>query len=261
MPSLNARLALQDDLFLRLAVSKTVTRPTFLQLDPALSLSASTATLLGSGTSGNPNLRPAKSANADLSLEYYFSKGNALTGAVFYRKVDGYIESIIAPETISGITYQVTTPFNAPAGHISGFETGYTQFFDFLPGLLNGLGMQANGTYVSGDFQNISKWSYNLVGIYDKGPASVRVAYNWRAGFNVSGAPGGGQQPQTIYAKSQPWLDLSASYRLLDRLTLTFDATNLLNSYYQDYFGSQAYYPRDTRRFDRTYALGLRFKL
>ena len=59
---------------------------------PALSLSASTATLLGSGTSGNPDLSPEKSVNLDLSLEYYFNGHNALTGAVFYRDIDDYIQ-------------------------------------------------------------------------------------------------------------------------------------------------------------------------
>jgi iron complex outermembrane recepter protein len=261
LPSLNARLTLADDLFLRFAASKTVTHPTFAQLDPGLSLSASTATLLGSGTAGNPNLAPERSTNADLSLEYYFQPQSALTSAVFYRNIDGYIQNGITPRTISGIVYQVTEPTNAPAGHIEGAEMGYTQFFTFLPGLLNGLGMQANATYVQGEFQNISKWSYNLVGIYEKGPVSFRVAYNWRDGFDVGPAPGGGMQPQEIYSKSQPWLDLSASYRVLKQLTVTFDATNLLNSYYQDYFGSQADYPRDTRRFDQTFSLGVRYKL
>ena len=261
LPSLNARLTLADDLFLRFAASKTVTHPTFAQLDPGLSLSASTATLLGSGTAGNPNLSPERSANADLSLEYYFRPQSALTGAVFYRNIDGYIQNGITPQTIGGIVYQVTEPTNAPAGHIEGAEVGYTQFFDFLPGLFSGLGMQANATYVQGEFQNISKWSYNLVGIYEKGPVSFRVAYNWRDGFDVGPAPGGGMQPQEIFSKSQPWLDLSASYKIVERVTLTFDATNLLNSYYQDYFGSQADYPRDTRRFDQTYSLGVRFKL
>jgi iron complex outermembrane recepter protein len=261
LPSLNARLALIDNMFLRFAASKTVTHPTFAQLDPGLSLSASTATLLGSGTAGNPNLNPERSTNADLSLEYYFRPQSALTGAVFYRNIDGYIQNGITPQTIGGIVYQVTEPTNAPAGHIEGAEMGYTQFFDFLPGLFSGLGMQANATYVQGEFQNISKWSYNLVGIYEKGPASLRVAYNWRDGFDVGPAPGGGMQPQEIFSKSQPWLDLSASYKIVERVTLTFDATNLLNSYYQDYFGSQADYPRDTRRFDRTYSLGVRFKL
>ncbi|MGH9299492.1 MAG: TonB-dependent receptor, partial [Acidimicrobiales bacterium] len=140
LPSLNARLQLEDDLFLRLGLSRTVTRPQFAQLDPGLSLSASTATLLGSGTSGNPSLGAEKSNNADLSLEYYFGQQNTVNAALFYRRVDGYIQSTVTPETIGGIVYQVTEPINAPAGHIDGAEVGYTEFLDFLPGLLSGLG-------------------------------------------------------------------------------------------------------------------------
>lgn len=212
LPSLNARLTLDDDFYLRFAASKTVTRPTFAQLNPALSLSASTATLLGSGTSGNPDLSPEKSVNVDLSLEYYFNGHNALTGAVFYRDVDDYIQSTIAPQTINGIVYQVTEPTNAPSGKIKGTEVGYTQFMDFLPGIWSGFGIQANATYVDGPFANISKWSYNLIGIYDKGPASVRVAYNWRSGFDVGPAPGGGMQPSEIYC------ELAALARLVGEL-------------------------------------------
>jgi iron complex outermembrane receptor protein len=261
LPSLNARMTLDEGWFLRWALSRTVTHPTFVQLDPGLSLSASTATLLGSGTSGNPRLAPEKSNNADLSLEHYYGGNNALTAAIFYRQIDGYIGSQVVPETIGGIVYQVTQPGNAPPGHIDGAEVGLTQFFSFLPAPFDGLGFQTNGTYVQGNFQNISKWSYNAVGIYEKGPASLRVAFNWRSGFDAGPAPGGGQQPQEIFAKAQPWLDLSASWKILDQLTVTFDATNLLNSYYQDYFGTQAIYPRDTRQFDQTYSLGFRFRL
>jgi iron complex outermembrane recepter protein len=238
-----------------------VTRPTFLQLDPGLSLSASTATQLGTGASGNSKLSPEKSNNADLSLEYYYGQQSALTGGLFYRQIDGYIQQGIAPETIAGITYQVNRPTNAPKDHIEGMELSYTQFFDFLPSVFSGMGVQTNGTYVDGPFQNISKWSYNIIGIYEKGPASLRVTYNWRSGFNVGAAPGGGQQPTTIFAKAQPWLDMSASYKVTHMLTLTFDATNLLNSYYQDYFGTQSIYPRDTRRFDQTYSVGFRLHL
>ena len=259
LPSLNMKFELQDDLLLRFAASQTVTHPTFPELNPGLTLSDSTQTLLGSGTSGNPNLSPVKSDNVDLSLEYYFGPQSALTGAVFYRQIDGYIEPTITEETINGIQYQVTKPINAPAGHIDGVEAGYTQFFDFLPGPFSGLGAQANVTFVDGAFANISRWSYNLVGIYEKGPVSLRVAYNWRDGFDVGPAPGGGVQPGEIFAKAQPWLDLSASYQLDEHFTATLDATNLLNSDYQDYFGNPEF-PRDTRRFDQTVALGIRFR-
>ncbi|HEY4940604.1 MAG TPA: TonB-dependent receptor [Rhizomicrobium sp.] len=261
LPSMNLRLELRDDLFLRLAASRTVTRPTFAQLNPGLSLSASTATLLGSGASGNPNLGPEKSDNGDVSLEYYFGPSNVVSLAAFYRSVDGYIGSTITPEVIGGITYQVSQPINSPAGHIDGAEFGYTQFFDFLPGFWSGFGAQVNATYVEGAFQNISKWSYNLVGIYERGPISFRAAYNWRGGFNVGPAPGGGMQPGTIFAKSQPWLDLSASYKYTDNITFTLDATNLLDSKYQDYFTNPTVDPRDTRIFDQTIALGVRFRL
>jgi outer membrane receptor for monomeric catechols len=76
--------------------------------------------------------------------------------------------------------------------------------------------------------------------------------------------PGGGINPPNFFAKSQPWLDLSASYKVNEKLTLTFDATNLLDSHFQDCFGRGAQcgvFPRDTRRFDKTYEVGLRFKL
>jgi len=271
LPSLNARLEFQDDLFLRFGASQTVTHPTFTQLNPGLSLSAETGTLLGSGTEGNPSLAPEKSDNLDLSLEYYFGGQNALTGAVFYRAVDGYIEPDEFSQTSTGVTcdpttstvpcYNITSLKNAPNGHIDGAEVGYTQFFDFLPGLWSGLGAQANATYVQGAFANISKWSYNLIGIYERGPVSFRIAYNWRSGFDVGPAPGGGQQPQTIFAKAQPWLDLSAGYRVSDQFTITFDATNMLNSYYQDYFGNPTVDPRDTRRFDQTFVLGVRYRM
>jgi TonB-dependent receptor len=260
LPSLNLRMQMRDDLWLRFGASRTVTRPTFAQLNPGLSLSATTGTLLGSGTKGNPDLKPVISDNLDVSLEYYFGPQSAVTAAAFYRRIDGYIQTAVSSETIGGVTYGITSPVNAPAGHIDGVELAYTQFFDFLPGLFSGLGLQANGTYVNGQFQNISKWSYNLVGIYERGPVSLRVAYNWRDGFNVGPAPPGGHNPGTIYAKPQPWLDLSASYRLNDHLTFTLDATNLLDSYYQDYFTDPVAYPRDTRRFDQTIMFGIRFR-
>jgi TonB-dependent receptor len=264
LPSLNARVKVEDDFFVRIGLSKTVTRPTFAQLNPGLSLSASTATLLGSGSTGNPNLTPVQSKNADVTFEYYFGPSNMITTSVFYRRVKGYIGSYNTPMDIGGITYQVSQPKNGADGDIKGIEVNYQQFFDFLPGMWSGLGVQLNGTYVDGAFQNISKWSHNVVGIYEKGPISLRVAYNWRSGFSEGAAPGGGQNPQTIYAKSQPWLDLSASYKASDRMTFTVDATNLLDSYFQDSFGKGslgAIYPRDTRRFDGTVSLGLRYKL
>src|SRR5690625_7118428 len=44
--------------------------------------------------------------------------------------------------------YTVTRPVNAGSAKIKGFEVGYNQFFDFLPAPFDGLGIQANYTYI-----------------------------------------------------------------------------------------------------------------
>jgi iron complex outermembrane receptor protein len=54
-------------------------------------------------------------------------------------------------------------------------------------------------------------------------------------------------------------LDFSASYAINENLRITLDATNLLKSEYQDYFFNENLYPRDTRAYDRTIEVGLRY--
>jgi len=60
-----------------------------------------------------------------------------------------------------------------------------------LPGWLGGLGLQANATLVSSrtpnaavggsvPLSNLSRTSANIIGIYDRGPLALRVAWNWR---------------------------------------------------------------------------------
>ena len=130
MPSLNAKLSIQDDLVARFAISRTVTRPTFAQLDPGLYLSGSTLTYQNNGSAGNPNLAPVKSNNVDLGLEYYFGKQDMLAGSLFYRQIDGYIQNKSAPEThgtcgtpIGPCIYQVTRPQNSGWGFSGGRRT------------------------------------------------------------------------------------------------------------------------------------------
>ena len=94
-------------------------------------------------------------------------------------------------QNLFGRDWQVDTTVNGDKGTVKGFEIGYSQFYDELPGLLRGLGMQANFTYVdskggsptpgpSGDsatvppglpLEGLSKKSYNVVGLV---PARTR---------------------------------------------------------------------------------------
>jgi TonB-dependent receptor len=288
LPSATLRAQLTDKLQARLAYGKTITRPDFSALNPLVTYTPNGATggdsYYGTGGGGNPNLKPIKSEAFDASLEYYFSRTSSLSAAGFYHKIDGYIQTYSAPEvngTIPGTddpaVYLVSRPRNTGHGKLYGAELAYQQFFDFLPGPLSGLGAQINGTYLIGKTQdpttglqqrlvNVSKYSYNAILIYEKYGFSARLAYNWRSNF-IDSYTSGGAQGGTIRVSPIQQLDFSGSYSPMPWLTLTFDATNLLDRTYHDRFvgvsqttGLASNTPRDTRTYDRTFEFGARFK-
>ena len=247
LPSLNLRYRLKDGLYLRTAASKTITRPNFDQLSPSLSLLRNPINpALNQGAAGNPELKPIRSDNLDLALESYVNPTTSVYITGFLKKVDGFVTNVTSPEVHDGESYQVSRPHNTAAADIKGFEVGYQQFFDFLPGWLSGTGLQANYTFVDSKtslcqdapLQNLSKHSYNLVGLYEKGGWSARVAYNWRNKFlsNSLSVVGGGSCPTPIYTRGYGWLDASASYRFSDRFSLSIEATNLLRTVRRSYY-------------------------
>jgi TonB-dependent receptor len=270
LPTWNGRLHVTDKLLFRYSLTKTETRPDFAALNPALTLTQPTMTLPGIGSGGNPDLNPIKSTNYDASFEYYFSKTTQASVVGFYRSIDGYIQSYGSEETINGGFYTVTRPRNTHNGYLHGIEASYQQFFDFLPDAFKGLGFQLNYTYIKGQTENpltgikqdiaqVSKANYNIILIYEKGPFSSRLAYNWRGkyieSFNQSGL-----QPTTVWVQPTKRLDFSASYAIGKSLTITFDATNILRSKYHDNFGNVPMFSRDVRNYDATYEVGVRYR-
>lgn len=268
LPSLNVRVHLTDDLVARFAASKTVTRPDFSNLTPGLTLVPANAT----GTSGNPDLKPLYATNVDLSFEYYFSKSDSVYGALFYKEVKNFISTQAVTTTIDGISYLISKPVNGDSGTVKGLEVGYTQFYDFLPGLLSGLGLQANYTYVdsaaptsvsgyTSTLPQLSRHSFNVIGMYEKGPISARVAYNWRSKYYSTiyyGAGAVGLNP--IYYKGFGWLNASLSYSFNDDLSMTVEGNNLLNTMQMTYF-SVATRPNTYIANDREVMIGLRYKM
>ena len=270
LPMVNGRLKLQDDLLLRASWTKTMSRPGFGSVNPAVSVTSPGPTLQGSGSGGNPDLAPIQSTNYDLALEYYPSKTNRMTVAGFYRAIDGYIQTFAALETIGGSVYSISRPRSSHNGHLQGLEAGFQQFFDFLPDAFKGLGIQANYTYIKGDTEDavtniktplaqVSKNNYNIIGIYEKGLLSSRLAYNWRDKY-IDSFNQPGIQPTTVWVQPRGQLDFSASYDFTKNLSVTVDATNILKGKYKDNFGDLPMFSRDVRNYDRTYGVGVRYK-
>jgi TonB-dependent receptor len=277
LPSFNIRARLTDTFQIRGAYSKAITRPNFDQLSTNLSLGAANQinpiTGRPSANQGNPNLDPIKSDNYDVTAEWYFSPTGSLTGGLFYKTVDGFIFSDSVVRVYNGRAYDTATSINSGKGKIKGFEVAYQQFFDFLPGLLSGFGVQANYTYADSSaerqvtnlvtgttriedvsLEKLSKHSYNLVGLYEKGPLTARLAWNWRGRY-LDTTTGSGANGRFQFQEPYATLDASINVNLNSHIAVGIDAVNLNNRMgvtYIDSSGQPLQYTLNDRRFGLT---------
>ncbi len=244
LPSLNLRMKVSDKLQFRFAFASAISRPDFTNLqgyttfnqdtnttsveDPVTKITTirvNSITRTGEAT-GNPLLTPIKSNQVDLTAEWYFAPAGSLTLGVFNKQLKDIIVNQTSNYQIPDINgkmqdFIATAPINGARGNARGFEIAYQQYFDKLPGLWSGFGMQANFTFVDSKrtlynpvfaeycssnsggkanlnlnmngcdvdgrtfgnlpLQNLSRQSANLALMYDKGPLSSRVAYSWRS--------------------------------------------------------------------------------
>lgn len=262
LPSLNLRVFLQDDLQLRLAASQAMVRPEMYQLQPFTNLSINfqpdgftlNPTTPFTGVGGNPGLDPIKSDNFDVSLEWYFAPTGSVTLAAFHKDITDYIftgtESVAI--TNGGITntFLVTRYTNGDEGTVDGFELAYQQFFDFLPGLLSGIGFQGNFTYIDSSggrntsqnildplqnsasaaalpLEGMSRTSYNAALLYENHGISARLAYNWREEYLLTTSAANVNAP--VWASDYGQLDGSIFYNITDDLKIGLQSTNILN--------------------------------
>ena len=242
LPSANISFDVTDEWKVRIAAAEVLARPDTTDLRRGFSFIEDTASGTGTASGGNPELDPFRATQLDLSIEYYFGETGLFTIAGFYKDVESFtqtevITDITLPGTTEGILFDLTRPVNGEGGTIEGFEIAYQQTFDFLPAPFDGLGFTGNYTYTKSDsgdldpdtnealpLEQLSENSLNLIPFYEKGPFGIRIAYNWRDEFLIQTSnPGGSPE----YVKDRGQLDLSASYDVSDKISLTLDALNL----------------------------------
>jgi iron complex outermembrane recepter protein len=272
LPNLSARLRITPDLQVRVTAARTMSRPTFADLNPGLTYDVPlNANIRPNGSGGNPDLKPQKSNAYDATVEYYFAQSAYLSAAIYYRDIKDRTIVTIQPETIDGVTYNITRPVNAASVTLQGVEIA-TQFFldSFLDsaGFFGGFGVLANYTYADSEEEEtgvplvgVSKNSYNLGLLYEKYDVTGRLIYTHRSDYNEF-LIGGALKPidsGDVYngVRDNGRLDLSIGYDFTPNLTLSVEATNLTEAHYHSYFGTTAF-PHDVRDDERTYGMSLR---
>lgn len=275
LPTLNLKYEINDELIARFGASKAVSFPDLGNLRYNYNISANidtdgennTAVLNSiSQSSGNPFLKPLESTNLDLSLEYYFGDSDYVSLGVFHKDMKNFfsnntVETLVTnPSNGVSQIVNINQPINIDDASLSGFEFSYQQFFDQLPGVWGGLGMQFNLTYLdpssvpqqnlrpeqSGsqsdadrsavpDFdlplQGLSETQFNIVGLYQNEKWESRLAYNWRDDYLLTirevNSPDSGPGIPT-FADARGQLDGSIFYTVNDSLQVGLQGTNLL---------------------------------
>jgi iron complex outermembrane receptor protein len=293
LPNASARVRFTDQFALRLSATKTRTKPTFAQLNPSASFGPPATCPTGTaptsdacrtvGNGGNPYLNPFESNNYDASLEYYFAPTSFASAAVFRRDLSGFIQPsqvrytdpVLGPVLVNGSV-------NTGQGRIDGAEAQFQTFFDVLglPHWARSFGVQANVTYLDAKTDQatntpnvyarerilgVSKWAYNLAGIYENAGLSLRLSYNYRSDYLATLQPRGDDLYRE-YVDPISRFDFSGSYDVLKNLTFFADWTNILNKPFKSHLVSaragapEASYPRVVRYEEMTVSTGVRFR-
>ncbi|WP_348729329.1 TonB-dependent receptor [Rheinheimera texasensis] len=320
LPSLNLSFELKDDLVMRVGASTGLYYPSLvdarnislLDLDytrrlktpgqdqdetnnPVVGLDNIEVTALA----GNPYLEPEESINLDLTTEWYFAQGGFVNIGLFHKKLDNIIRNrqFDLDVTYNGVKYDVSAygPANTGSGTIRGAELSYSQFYDMLPGLWRGLGLQFNYTYIDQSgledpnaiskgtlgfkedgsrvddnrntfrvfsglpLQGYSDQNLNIVGMYELEDISFRLAYTWRSEYLLTLRESEEYVP--AYAKASGMLDASFYYSINENWKVGIEGSNLLNTETKtEYQMNQAGDRTQALSFttDRRYALSVR---
>ena len=193
LPSLNLRYELNDNLVLRAAASRTLARPTLSALSPTTAPNVLSSNITG----GNPGLDPFIADNFDFGVEYYWGDSNLLSATYFTKDIVSLLVPGNTTQTlpvvfqatgeIRNVTFTNATQSNGPGSQVDGFEIGYQQTFENLPGFLSNVGINANYTLVDAEDPTVlpgsSKHNYNLGAFYEDDTFSARLTYTFRDDF------------------------------------------------------------------------------
>ena len=190
--------------------------------------------------------------------------------------------------------FSVTSPVNGASGTARGFEVAYQQFYENLPDWARGFGVQASYTFVEskrklynpvsaaycsggeGNSDNFNRWNngcdtdgrtfsglpltglsrntINLALMYEQGPLSARLAYNWRSkylqgirnSFGTLFSDGKDTNPASpnfgatnlnyalpLWAAAYGQVDASVFYKFANNLSVGVEVQNLTDSVFK----------------------------
>ncbi|MDN3637550.1 TonB-dependent receptor [Simiduia curdlanivorans] len=260
LPSLNAVLAVTEDINLRFSYAKVMARPDLGNLTPGGSVDQ----FNGNVKFGNPDLDPFRADTFDLGVEWYFADDALISLALFRKKIDSFIISTTeAGQTwdSTGLPVSILDPSlnfteddlwtvskkaNGNGGDLNGFEMIWQQPIGDSFGVITNYtfvdseveyGTDGNGDIIKNDLLGLSRNTYNITGYFETDKMGARISYSYRDDY-LTAVPSGSAGNDLEGTKGTANIDLAAHYNLSDNLKLTFEAINLTDEYNSQFVDS-----------------------
>lgn len=218
----------------------------------------------------------------DLKTYIYTEKRD---GYDFTEQVDAWLEAngiSLPPGVVVDKTGTYTAPFNGNGGSLRGAELTASLPLDMFFDGLRGFGIVASASFNDSDISilpdpattssvgsepimlpGLSKRVYNFTAYYENSGFEVRLNQRRRSDF--IGEIGNFNGARTLrYVKGEDVLDAQVGYSFADGtmfkgLSLFLQASNLTNSKYETYAGSEDR-PLETVEWGRSYQVGVNYK-
>ena len=272
-PSVNVKYFLNDQLQLRAAIWKGLSRPGFLETAPKIDVSLDTDGSV-SGSAGNPNLKPYEAINYDLSIEFYGEGMTFISAGLFRKDIKNAIYPTLQTNgTYMGVTFNdgVESWINAGDSTINGLELNAQYGWD------NGFYVAANATLTDGEssfnfeddktftmpFRKLADEAANISLGYEKDRWDVRLAANYRSAYldwlaDEDGSISDLSENNMRWVESYLQVDLTAKYQVSPAMQIKLEAINLGNRPEYYYWGDDSQLSQyDT--FGRNYSLSMNY--
>jgi len=271
LPYATANLSLTPSLRIKAAATQTLGRPNPETIATVENIDRTDLVI----SRGNPQIKPRKSSNLDLGVEYYFNGGMGMfTVTGFYKKITDDILTVSSQQEFEGETYTISQPINGEDTTYKGLEIGVinNSFGNIAPALEH-LGASANFMWIDGstsylengqevtrdELQYQSDIAANAAVFYDLGGGSeLRLAMNHQGRYVEEFAANSWQD---IYIEPFTTFDLTARWAVTPRLQLRLEGRNIFGANRQRNTGPDHQYFRAGLEVGNTWYLRANYRL
>ena len=266
LPGLNLTYRLTDRMNLRLAVSRTITRPDLRELAPF----EFTDFVGGRTVLGNTELERTLIDNYDFRWEVFpnTTGGGVVAISAFYKRFQKPIEQIIQPQAEVRITYE-----NAEGANNYGLEFEARQNLGVLSPKLNAFSINTNAAFITSRVvlpEDVGIQTSSERPLQGQCPYIINLSIgyeepNWgissSVAYNIYGrrlSDVGNHGAPDVFEQPRGELDLSFSRTVADAYKFSFSAKNLLNPAVQFKQGGETLV---SYKIGRSFAFGISYNL